>query len=61
MPMEFIVTSLHINAITKIKLYSTMEKQLSKLMELEEDFFILGFHHMVQKSCEKSWNERNIK
>jgi len=39
----------------------TLEEQLTQLMELEEDRFLVGFHQQVQKEHEKSWNDRHIK
>ena len=30
-------------------------------MEMEEDFFLTGFHQQVQNECGKSWNDRHIK
>jgi len=27
----------------------------------EEEWFLVGFHHQVQKKCEKAWHDRHIK
>jgi hypothetical protein len=47
MPMEFRVLSLHIVALTEITDSGTVEKRLSELEEMEEDWFVAGFHHQI--------------
>jgi hypothetical protein len=44
-PMEFIVPSLHIAAITEISDIGAIEERLAQLFQLEEDRFLIGFHH----------------
>jgi transposase InsO family protein len=44
MPMEFIVPSLRIVALTELIEAGIVQKRLSDLMELEEDHFFTGFH-----------------
>jgi hypothetical protein len=61
MSMEFIVPSLHIVLMAKLTYFGTVEKRLSELMELEEDCFVIGFHHQVHKVHEKYWHDRHIK
>ena len=61
MPMEYIVPSLHITALTEMADHETLDERLVKLMELEEDHFLVGFHQQVQKECEKAWHNRHIK
>jgi hypothetical protein len=34
---------------------------LAKLVQLEEDRFVVGFHQQVQKEREKAWHDRHIK
>jgi hypothetical protein len=46
-PMEFIVSSMRIVALTELIDYSAVEKILSELVELEEDCFVTGFHQQV--------------
>lgn len=38
-----------------------LEERLVQLEELEEEWFLVGFHHQVQKQCEKSWHDHHIK
>ena len=33
----------------------------AKLEELEEEWFLVGFHQQVQKQLEKAWHDRHIK
>jgi hypothetical protein len=61
MPMEFIVPSLHMVALTKLTKEGTVEKRLSDLMELEEYHFFTCFHQQVQKAHEKYLHDRHIK
>jgi hypothetical protein len=49
--MEFIVLSLCIVALTKLIDSGTVEKILLKLVELEEDHFIAGFHQRFIKNA----------
>jgi hypothetical protein len=49
MPMEFIVPSLCIVAMTELTNSGAVEKRLSELMELEEDHFVTGFHQQFRK------------
>ena len=44
MPMEYIVPSLKIAALTNLADEETVEERLLHLVELEEDIFIAGFH-----------------
>jgi len=34
---------------------------LAKMMELEEDIIMTGFHQEVHKTKDKSWHDRHIK
>ena len=38
-----------------------MNERLLRLVGLEEDRFIAGFHQQVQKEREKAWHDRHIK
>ena len=44
MPMEYIVPSLKIAALTDLADEETVEERLLHLLELEEDRFVAGFH-----------------
>ena len=44
MPMEYIVSSLQIVVLTNMDDCETMEERLAQLLELEEDYFLAGFH-----------------
>eukprot|EP00253_Pinus_taeda_P025288 PITA_25288 len=60
-PMEYIVLSLCIAALTDMEDHEVLEEWLTQLKELEEDQFLVGFHQQVQKEHEKSWHDRHIK
>jgi len=59
--MEYIILSLCITALAEMVNHETLEKQLTQIMELEEEHFLAGFHQQVQKECEKAWHDRHIK
>jgi hypothetical protein len=61
MPMEYIVPSLKIAALTDMVDEETLNERLVNLVGLEEDRFIAGFHQQVQKDREKAWHDRHIK
>ena len=61
MPMEYIVPSFKIVALTDLADEETVNERLLHLVELEEDRFIVGFHQQVQKNREKAWHDRHIK
>ena len=49
MPMEYIVPSPRIAAITGMADRKALEEWLTQLEELEEERFLVGFHQQVQK------------
>ena len=61
MPMEYIVPSMKIAALTNLANEETIEERLLHLLELEEDKFVARFHQPVQKNREKAWHDRHIK
>ena len=61
MPMEYIVPTLKITALTDMADEETVSGRLLNLVGLEEDRFVAGFHQHVQKDREKSWHDRHIK
>lgn len=61
MPMEYIVPSLQIVAVTKMVNRDSMEERLAQILELEEDCVLPGFHEQVQKAWEKAWHDHHIK
>ena len=44
MPMEYIVPSLCIVAVTDMDDAEALEEHIAQLIQLEEDRFIVGFH-----------------
>jgi hypothetical protein len=60
-PLEFPVPSLRVAAITNMTERGVVKERLNQLMEMEEDRILEGFHQEVQKSRDKSWNDRHIK
>ena len=61
MPMEYVVPSLHITALTNMEEPVIMEEWLAQLVALEEDHFIANFHQQVQKARDKAWHGRHIR
>ena len=61
MPMEYMVPSLRVAALTKMVDENTLKERLLHLVGLEEERFIAGFHQQVQKDREKAWHDRHIK
>ena len=59
--LDYLIPSLCIVAITDMIENGTMQEILDKLMELEEEKIMAGFHQEVHKAKDKSWNERYIK
>ena len=49
MPMEYVVPSLCLAALTRMIDHRTLEERLAQLDELEEEIFLVGFHQKVQK------------
>ena len=49
MPMEYIVPSLRIVSATGMDNAEALEDCIAQLIHLEEDHFIVGFHHRVEK------------
>ena len=61
MPMEYIMPSLCIEALTGMADHKALEERLAQLEELEEEWFLEGFHQQVQKQREKALHDRHIK
>lgn len=61
MPMEYVVPSLKIAALTDMADEETMNERLLHLVGLEEDCFIASFHQQVKKAREKAWHDKHIK
>ena len=59
MPMEYVVPSLKVVALTDMADDETVNEILLHLVGLEEDHFIVGFHQQVQKAREKAWHDRH--
>ena len=57
MPMEYIVPSLRIVAITMMTDIGKIEKRLSQLLQLKKDRFLAGYHQRVEKERQKSWHD----
>lgn len=58
MTMDFTVTSFRIILGTRMFDDKSLEERLNALMELEEDYFILGFNTITEKWVEKYWHNR---
>jgi hypothetical protein len=57
-PMEYLVPSLRIVAFTDMDDIGIVQERLARLVELEEDRFIAGFHQQVHKEREKDFHDR---
>ena len=57
MPLEYIVPSLRITAITEMIDIGAVEEILLQLVQLEEDRFIVGYYQNFKKTQQKSWND----
>ena len=53
--------SLRIAAFTYMEDPDIIEERTLQFLALEEDRFIVGFHHQVHKAREKAWHDRHIK
>jgi hypothetical protein len=60
-PLEYLIPSLRIAAITEMTERGIIQEILAQLMELEEDRIIVVFHQEVQKAKDKAWHDRHIK
>eukprot|EP00253_Pinus_taeda_P012405 PITA_12405 len=60
MPMEYIVPSLRIASMTGMADHEALEERLAQLEELEEEWFLEGFHQHVHKQDEKCWHNHHI-
>ena len=49
MPMEYIVPSMRIFSTTGMDNVEALEECIVQLIHLEEDHFVAGFHHRIQK------------
>jgi hypothetical protein len=56
-PMKFILPRLCITVITDLSDLGIVEERISQLVQLEEDWFVIGFHQQVQKAREKAWHD----
>lgn len=48
MPMEYIVPSLRITALTRMTDHENLEERFAQFEELEEEQFLASFHQQVQ-------------
>jgi flagellar motor switch protein FliG len=60
-PLEFLVPSLHVEAITQMTERGPVQEILNQLLSMEEDQILAGFHQQVQKARDKSWLDQHIK
>jgi transposase InsO family protein len=60
-PLEFLVPSLRVAAITQMTERREIQERLNQLLTMEEDRILAGFHQQVQKVRDKSWHDRHIK
>jgi hypothetical protein len=60
-PLEVLVPSLRISAITQMIERDAIKERLNQLLAMEEDRILVGFHKKVQKARDKAWHDRHIK
>jgi hypothetical protein len=53
-PLEVLIPSLRIAAITQMTERGAIQERLNQLLSLEEDIILAGFHKQVQKERDKS-------
>jgi hypothetical protein len=56
-PLECLVPSLRIEAITQMTGRGVLHKIMNQLLSMEEDQILAGFHQQVQKARNKSWHD----
>ena len=61
MPLEYVIPSLRVATFIDMADLETIQEILAAIIELDEDWFLAGFHQQVQKSREKAWHDRHIK
>ena len=61
MPLEFLVPSTLVAAITNMTERGAIKERLSQLMSMEEDRIVAGFHQEVKKERDKYWHDQHIK
>ena len=59
--MEYTIQILRMAAITEMTYIGTIEEYLVKLVQMEEECFIAGFHQNVEKQWKKSWHDSHIR
>jgi hypothetical protein len=60
-PLEFLVPSLRVAAITQMTERGAVQERLNQLLTMEEDRILSGFHQQVWKARDKAWHDRHIK
>jgi transposase InsO family protein len=60
-PLEFLIPSLRVAAITQMTERDAIQERLHQLLAMEEDRILAGFHQQVQKARDKAWHDRHIK
>jgi hypothetical protein len=60
-PLEFLVRSRCVATITNMIERGAVQERLSRMMSMEEDMILAGFHQVVQKARDKALNDRHIK
>ena len=61
MPMEYIVPSLRVVVITEMTDVDVVEDRLLKLVQLEAERVVAGFHQIVENKRKNVWHDRCIK
>ena len=60
-PMEYIVSSLRIVALTEMTDVDFVEKKLSQIVQMEEERFVARFHRNTEKKRQKVWHDLHIR
>jgi hypothetical protein len=53
-PLEFLIPSLCVAAITQMTKRGAIQERLNQLLSMEEDQILVGFHQEVQKVRDKA-------
>ena len=55
--MEYIVPSLCIASTIGMDDEGALEEFLAQLVQLEEDWLVIGFHQCIEKDRQKAWHD----
>jgi hypothetical protein len=60
-PLEYLVPSMHVAAITNMTERVIVQEKINQLMIMEEDNILVGIDQEVQRERDKAWHDIHIK